>query len=93
VLFNTPEFIQPTIGDGCEFVSYTEQAERTIGTFSGVAVGDVLWSPRLDGAPFGGPDVVRRGESVGNVVALVTNALDSFRRSGIKRVNVRLRPA
>jgi predicted N-acyltransferase len=63
---------------------------RLVGTMSGVIEGEVFCCGH--GAPFGGPEILRAGEAVDNVTALIERARRLLVDDGVRTIRVRCRP-
>ena len=91
-LWNTTAFVGLRPGGAERRVAVDHRTDdgRLVGTWAGVIEGGVWvsgWS-----APFGGIDLCRDHETVGEVMALVDRGVDVARRFGCHRIEVRRKP-
>jgi hypothetical protein len=93
LLFNTATYhrLNPQPGEGFVRVDVGTGGDddRPIGTLAGVLVDGVFTSGHR--APFGGPDFVRRSETVEHVGRLVDASLTRLADLGARRVRIRAR--
>ncbi len=94
ILFNTRAYNAFNLTDGSlryHRIDHLADKGRLIGSFCGVIDGDCFTSGWR--APFGGPDFMRRSETVENVAGLIDHALADLRARGIRTVRVLCKPA
>ncbi len=94
LLFNTATYHRLNLQPGEEIVRVDVATgptadDRPIGTLAGVLLDGVFTSGHR--APFGGPDFVRRGETVEHVGRLVDESLARLADLGARRVRIRAR--
>jgi Acetyltransferase (GNAT) domain len=90
-LFNDERFLRCNLKPGDRLFRYDHTVEgRLIGSLTGVIVDEVLECGHS--APFGGLDLVRQQEDVGNVVGLISGAREAAQRMGAREILIRARP-
>ena len=90
LLFNTATYHRLNLQKGEGFVRVdVSDDDRAIGTLSGIVVDGEFCSGHR--APFGGPDFVRRSETVEHVGRLVDESLAHLADRGVRRVRIRAR--
>jgi len=95
VLWNTEAFfgLRPEVAALRRRIDHVDGEGRLVGSVVvGLDADDPTAATAGAGAPFGGPDLVRTGETIANVEGLVDHAVAELRAGGIRSLEVRAKP-
>jgi len=93
VLWNTATFygLRPEVADRRVRIDHHDDQGRLVGSFVGGRSDGAVVSGY--GAPFGGLDLAKAGETVGHIEGLVDAALTGLAQQGVAEIEVRAKPA
>jgi hypothetical protein len=92
LLFNNPKYHQLNLTGDQSLFRYDHWVEdRWVGSLIGVKTEGIIDCGYK--APYGGPDIVRAGESTTEIIQFLRDAVASARQTGAKTLRIRARPA